>query len=176
MIGGGSLVFVLLFTDFGFSGAGPLAAIIAPFIAALCWKWQGWSSTYVSLFIIYFTDYIMGQSYKASLNSCTVFKPSTWLNANLSLVQKINSYWCNWPYILQSQLKYFVQVLILNSLLLYLDFSFDCEELALKRILIEEKLVLYFRVLIYNVLIYFRILWLMCIMIYGVYFNPYFSA
>ncbi|KAK7590370.1 hypothetical protein V9T40_001983 [Parthenolecanium corni] len=46
MVGGGSLVFVLLFTEFGYSGAGPLAAIISPFIAALCWKWQGWSSTY----------------------------------------------------------------------------------------------------------------------------------
>lgn len=57
MVGGGSLVFVLLFTELGYSGAGPLAAIIAPFIAALCWKWQGWSSTYVSLSIIYFNKF-----------------------------------------------------------------------------------------------------------------------
>ena len=48
MIGGGGLVFVLGGQMIGYSGSGPLAAIISSFLASLCWKWQGWSNTHVS--------------------------------------------------------------------------------------------------------------------------------
>ncbi len=49
MIGGGGLVAVLLSNVWGYSGSGPLAAIILSFLSSLCWKWQGWSNTYVSV-------------------------------------------------------------------------------------------------------------------------------
>ncbi|XKL63590.1 hypothetical protein PGB90_005954 [Kerria lacca] len=46
MVGAGGLVAVLISTLYGYSGSGPLAAIILSFIASLCWKWQGWTNTY----------------------------------------------------------------------------------------------------------------------------------
>ncbi|XP_065223902.1 sodium/hydrogen exchanger 9B2-like isoform X4 [Planococcus citri] len=46
MVGAGGLVFVLGGQMIGYSGAGPLAAIISSFLASLSWKWQGWSNTH----------------------------------------------------------------------------------------------------------------------------------
>ncbi|KAK9510603.1 hypothetical protein O3M35_005349 [Rhynocoris fuscipes] len=43
MVGIGSLVAVLGSIQIDFSGAGPLACITGAFVAALCWKIQGWS-------------------------------------------------------------------------------------------------------------------------------------
>lgn len=49
MVGGGGLVCVLGSQMAEYPGSGPLATIVLSFLASLCWKWQGWSSTYVSL-------------------------------------------------------------------------------------------------------------------------------
>lgn len=48
MVGGSGTLVILLSSKLGYSGAGPLAAIMIPLIASICWKLQGWSKNYVS--------------------------------------------------------------------------------------------------------------------------------
>jgi hypothetical protein len=48
LIGGGGLFAVLGSSLVGYSGAGPLACIVAAFVACSGWKMQGWSNSFVS--------------------------------------------------------------------------------------------------------------------------------
>lgn len=48
MVGGSGTLVILLSGKLGYSGSGPLAAIMIPLIALVCWKSQGWSKKDVS--------------------------------------------------------------------------------------------------------------------------------
>ncbi|KAK7582285.1 hypothetical protein V9T40_013730 [Parthenolecanium corni] len=46
MVGGSGTLVILLSSKMGYAGSGPLAAIMIPLIASVCWKLQGWSKDY----------------------------------------------------------------------------------------------------------------------------------